>query len=119
MLEFCDLVEGFEMRCLTFLLLLSLSPLLSAEIFVCVDPVTGEKSFTDKACGSHGTGDEVRIKKGNFGANGGTPEKNSGTKAWRSQDRSNINTSKDYTGARRNVEAAKDTGAVASRDSNS
>jgi hypothetical protein len=107
------------MRCLTLLLLLSLSPLIRAEIFVCVDPATGEKSFTDKACGSHGTGDEVRIKKGNFGANGGTPDRNSGTKAWRSQDRSNVSTSKDYTGARRNIDAAKNTEAVASRDGNS
>ena len=107
------------MRCLTFLLLLSLSPLLRAEIFVCVDPVTGEKSFTDKACASHGTGDEVRIKKGNFGASGGTRDKTSGTKAWRSQDRSDVSTSRDYTGARRNVDAAKGTEAVVSRDGNS
>ena len=107
------------MRCLTFLLLLFLSPLLSAEIFVCVDPATGEKSFTDKACGSHGTGDEVKIKKGNFGASGGTRDKTSGTKAWRSQDRSNINTSQDYTGAGRNEDAAKNTKAVASQDGNS
>ena len=33
------------MRCLTLLLLLSLSPLIRAEIFVCVDPATGEKIF--------------------------------------------------------------------------
>ncbi len=98
------------MRLLTLLILLTLPLSAAAEIFVCVDPATGEKSFTDKACGSHGTGDEVRVKKGNFGDSGGTRDKNTGARVWRSDDRSDMSTSADYSGPRRNIESAKNAG---------
>ena len=105
------------MRWLTLLLLMA--PLTAqAEIFVCVDPVTGEKSFTDKACGAHGTGDEVRIKKGNFGASGGTRDQQ-GPRVWRSDDRSDVSTSEDYTGPRRKVESARSVESTVNPGSNS
>ncbi len=34
---------------------------------MCVDPVTGKKTFTDKACPEQGTGEKVKIQTTNFG----------------------------------------------------
>ena len=93
-----------------FLVLLFLPQFALAEIYVCVDPVTGKKSFTDIACGVHGTGDEIKVKQGNFGASGSGQKGSGGQKAWRSQDGSDISSSEKYKGARRDIDSAKPAG---------
>lgn len=46
---------------------LLLSQQSAAGVFMCVDPVTGKKTFTDRACPSAGQGKKVRIEPTNFG----------------------------------------------------
>ena len=38
-----------------------------AGVYMCVDPATGKKTFTDRACPSAGTGKKVRVEPTNFG----------------------------------------------------
>ena len=47
--------------------LLLLPQLSAAEVFMCTDPVTGKKTFTDKACPSTGQRKKVRVEPTNFG----------------------------------------------------
>jgi hypothetical protein len=99
-----------------FLVLLFIPQLALAEIYVCVDSVTGKKSFTDVACGVHGTGDKIKVKQGNFGDSGSGQKGSNGQKAWRSQDGSDISSSEKYKGARRNIDSAKDAGESSKRN---
>jgi hypothetical protein len=102
-----------------FLVLLFIPQLALAEIYVCVDPVTGKKSFTDMACDVHRTGDEIKIKQGNFGSSGSGQKSSRGQKAWRSQDGSDISSSEKYKGDRHNIESAKHAGESSRRDGES
>ncbi|TDG13412.1 DUF4124 domain-containing protein [Seongchinamella unica] len=47
--------------------LLAASPLSGAEVFMCTDPVSGEKTFTDKACPTTGERKKVKVEPTNFG----------------------------------------------------
>lgn len=38
-----------------------------AEVFMCTDPATGQKSFTDKACPKLTKGKKVKVVPTNFG----------------------------------------------------
>lgn len=38
-----------------------------AGVYMCVDPDTGKKTFTDRACPSKATGDKVKVQTTNFG----------------------------------------------------
>lgn len=39
----------------------------AAGVYLCVDPATGKKTFTDRACPSAGKGTKVRVEPTNFG----------------------------------------------------
>ncbi len=55
------------MRALILAALMLLPQVGAAGVFMCVDPVTGKKTFTDKACPKQGTGEKVKIQTTNFG----------------------------------------------------
>jgi hypothetical protein len=77
------------------LLALLIAPQLStAGVFMCVDPVTGKKSFTDRACEQEVDREEVRLDATNTssGANNARP---SGNKAWNS-DRDTNRSGREY-----------------------
>ncbi len=60
-----------------------LAPQLSfAEVFMCTDPTTGQKSFTDKACPTLTTGTKVKVTPTNFG---GGIHREQTQKTWNSQ----------------------------------
>ncbi len=46
---------------------LLLPQIATAGVFMCVDPDTGKKSFTDRACPSAAAGKKVRVEPTNFG----------------------------------------------------
>jgi len=60
----------------------------AAKIYRCVDPATGQATFTDVACADNQSSkDRVRTTQGNFGDRGGHREPSSKhQKTWRSQD---------------------------------
>ena len=39
----------------------------AAGVYICLDPDTGKKTFTDRACPSAGQGKKVRVEPTNFG----------------------------------------------------
>lgn len=39
----------------------------AAGVYMCVDPATGKKTFTDRACPTAGQGTRVRVEPTNFG----------------------------------------------------
>ena len=55
------------MRALILAALMLLPQLATAGVFMCVNPDTGKKTFTDRACPRHGTGEKVKIQTTNFG----------------------------------------------------
>ena len=88
---------------------LLLSPLVTAEIYKCVDPESGLMSFTDKACDEHAPGEHVPVDPTNFDSG---PKKQSGNRTWTSQDPTRANSAdtgcrSTSTGYRRNIENAK------------
>jgi len=82
----------------------------SAGVFVCVDPATGKKTFTDKACETKGTGEKLNVKPHNFGDAGHRGAAPSGQEAWNSQRTAKGTGTKEYSGHRRQVEKARSTG---------
>lgn len=66
------------MRALVIATLLLLPQLSTAGVFMCVDPDTGKKTFTDRACPTQGTGEKVKVQTTNFG-HGMANESNGGT----------------------------------------
>jgi len=56
--------------------LLSLAPVVQAGMFICVDPVTGAKTFTDRACPSAGRGEKIQVEATNFGNTGASSNEN-------------------------------------------
>ena len=57
------------MKKLLVIALLVIPQLASARVYMCVDQVTGETSFTDQACSTAGAREEVRLENS-------TPESN-------------------------------------------
>jgi len=67
---------------LGFSLLLFLAQTSHAGVFLCEDPITGKKTFTDKACPGAGKRTKVRIEPTNFGQGQASRKSNS---SWNSQ----------------------------------
>ena len=90
------------MRALLFLLLL-VPQLASAKVYMCVDEITGQKSFTDKGCQTTSSREEVKVPPAN--ANSGSREAGSTStreRAWVS-DRDTRKTGRDYSAEQRRV----------------
>ena len=82
----------------------------SAGVFVCVDPATGKKTFTDKACETKSKGEKLDVKPQNFGDSGHRSGGSSGQQAWNSQRAAKGTSTTQYTGHRGQVEKARSTG---------
>ena len=90
------------MRALLFLLLL-VPQLASAKVYMCVDEITGQKSFTDKGCQTAASREEVKVPPANV--NSGSREAVSTStreSAWAS-DRDTRKTGRDYNADKRRV----------------
>jgi len=81
--------------------LLLLPQLAVARVYMCVDPETGATHFTDKACETTGSREEIRVSYSNVHTGkryGGTSE----GKTWRSEQDTR-KTGEDYNAERRRV----------------
>ena len=96
------------MKKLTLLALLLLLPQLAmARVYMCVNQETGESSFTDRACETTSTREEVRVEAANLNSGkryAGPAEQ----KTWRSQADTR-KTGMDYNAERRSLYAHKAT----------
>ena len=70
---------------LLLILAIFIPQLASAGVYMCVDPVTGKKSFTDRACPKSEAGTRVKVEPRNFGASGHTQAGDGLQKAWHNQ----------------------------------
>lgn len=87
--------------------LLSTPQFAAAEVFMCTDPVSGKKTFTDKACPTTGERKKVKIEPTNFGQ-GTKSNYNQGT--W-SSDRDNSEAGRaNLSGHSRRVDSARHLG---------
>jgi hypothetical protein len=95
------------MKQLLVIALLLIPQLAAARVYMCVDPVTGETSFTDKACKPTSAREEVRVNPSNLnsGKQYAAPEK---AKTWRSQADTR-KTGVDYNAERRSTYDSKAT----------
>jgi hypothetical protein len=66
------------------LVLLFVPQLAVARMYMCVDPATGATSFTDKACETKTSREEVRVGSTNLDSGSGSGRKTS-SKTWNSQ----------------------------------
>ena len=82
----------------------------SAGVFVCVDPTTGKKTFTDKACSTKETGEKLNVKPHIFGDSGHRGSVASGQASWNSQREAKGKATKEYSGHSRHVEKARSAG---------
>ena len=81
-------------------LLLVLPQLSSARVYMCVDQVTGETSFTDKACTTAGDArEEVRVDRTNLDS-GKRYGAETREKTWRSEEDTR-KSGRDYNASRR------------------
>ena len=90
------------MRALLILLLL-VPQLASAKVYMCVDEITGKKSFTDRGCQTTASREEVKVPPANV--NSGSREAVSTStreSAWAS-DRDTRKTGRDYNADKRRV----------------
>lgn len=85
------------------LLLLLIPQLALARIYMCTDPATGKTLFTDQACDSGDTPEEIRVETTNVTAGRLAPGKNEREppppKTWKS-DRDQRKTGRDYASRR-------------------
>lgn len=88
------------MRVLLFLLLL-VPQLAAARLYLCVDPVTGDTTFTDKGCKSAASREELRVPPTNVDSGSRTAEAVS-RKSWVS-DRDTRKTGRDYNAEQRRL----------------
>ena len=92
------------MRVLLFLLLL-IPEIAAAKVYMCVDEVTGKKSFTDRGCETVAVRAEVRVPPAN--ANSGSRRarvEDAPEQAWVS-DRDMRKTGRDFSAERRSIAA--------------
>jgi hypothetical protein len=94
-------------------ILLCLPGFASAGVYMCVDPATGKKTFTDKACATKKSGDKLDVKPHNFGDSGHRAPGSSTSKAWTSQREATGADRAEYTGNQRRLEKARNTAADA------
>jgi hypothetical protein len=93
-------------KLLILLLLLPLSQVATARVYMCVDPETGVTSFTDKACVKSTTGEEVRVDAANYESGRSAGRGASGPKVWNSH-RDQRKTGRDYNDERRSLSENK------------
>jgi len=88
-------------KCTLLAILLLLPQLAAARVYMCVDAKTGETSFTDKACATTSSREEVRVDPANLdsGNRYAAPAKQ---KTWRSQADTR-KTGLDYNAERRDL----------------
>ena len=86
--------------------LLSGPNLVQAKVYMCVDPATGKTSFTDQACESKTTGENVRVQVANPGSHKRTTSQSGRkiNKAWESQRDTSLS-GRDYNDKRRSEQA--------------
>ena len=84
--------------------LLAASQLSAAEVFMCTDPVSGKKTFTDKACPTAGERKKVKVEPTNFGQ-GRQSTNNNGT--WTSDRDTSEAGRNNLKGHSRRVESAR------------
>jgi hypothetical protein len=85
-----------------FVLLLLLPALASAQVYMCVNPVTGKTSFTDRACNVDGSGigEEVKVGAPNLDSGQRDRKPAAQEKLWNSE-RDLRKTGRDYNAERR------------------
>jgi hypothetical protein len=94
------------------LMLFFLAPQLSvAGVYMCTDPETGKKTFTDRACEQRTSGEKVRVEPVNFGGAAYRAPAAEHKPAWRSQQGVAKSGREHATGYSRNVDAARSAGA--------
>ena len=97
-------MEKFVGRALILASLLAAPQLSVAEVFMCTDPVTGKKTFTDKACPTSGERKKVKVEPTNFGQ-GSKTDYNKGT--WTSYKDTSVAGRSNLSGHSRRVEYAR------------
>ncbi|MEP4484274.1 MAG: DUF4124 domain-containing protein [Halioglobus sp.] len=92
---------------MVFIGVLSISPLASAGVYMCTDPATGKKTFTDKACATKGTGAKVKVEPKNFGDSGHRSADANKSKTWTSDHDTSREGRSNFSGHAGQVESAK------------
>lgn len=67
------------------LLLLILPQFTLAGVYLCVDPQTGQKTFTDRACGEKAVGQKLRVDRAQSGSLKHSAANRGQNKSWNSQ----------------------------------
>lgn len=88
-------------RTVVIALLLLLPQLASARVYMCVDHATGETSFTDKACETVSSREEVKVDPANLDS-GSRYQAAAKKKTWRSEQ-DKRKTGMDYNAERRSI----------------
>ena len=98
-----------------FLLVLSLlvPQLAAAGVYLCVDPETGKKTFTDRACEQRTSGEGVRVDPVNFGGAAYRAPAGEHKQVWRSQQAVAKSGREQSTGYSRSVDRARRAGDAA------
>ena len=81
--------------------LLLVPQIASARVYMCVNPNTGDTSFTDKACDTTALREEVRVEPANLDS-GGRDSAEATPKTWRSEEDTR-KTGLDYNAERRGI----------------
>ena len=87
-------------RVLVLLLMVSVSQMAAAGMYMCVDEATGATTFTDKACETAGSREEIRVNPINPGSE--YKARRVRPKTWRSQLEAR-KTGTDYNAERRSL----------------
>ena len=102
------------LRRLSVLFLLVLLPQVgAARVYMCVDPQTGNTSFTDKACAKAAPGEEVRVDGANYSSGRHNQAASTGPRVWNSH-RDERKTGRDYNDQRRRLYQEKATAGAGS-----
>ena len=88
-------------KLILLLALLLIPQLASARVYMCVDPNTGDTSFTDKACETAALREEVRVAPANLDS-GNRASAAAKQKTWRSEEDTR-KTGVDYNAERRGI----------------
>lgn len=94
-------------RFIILVLALLVPQLAAARVYMCVDEATGATSFTDKACETAGTVEEIKVNRVNLDSGTNTARRGRG-KSWRSQTDSR-RTGEDFNEERRSLYEGKAT----------
>jgi hypothetical protein len=91
-----------KVRLLLLVLLVPLSQMALARVYMCVDPQTGATSFTDRACSKSKAGEEVRVDEANYASGRSARPGPNEPKVWNSH-RDARKTGRDYNDDRRRL----------------